>query len=237
MENENIALIELGGSHDECLFSQVLFLKKYGYKVHIILFRDHLDRIDKWKEVDIWKTFEPVSGAIGRWKLVLGVRAYLRKNRIRHAIINTAEGNNIRELTLLPSKGIRYTGLIHFSKKLWTSSSQGIINRKIKKYFVLADFISENLEQADPSLEISYFYPIYFPENIQPEIPENIVREELMVTIPGAVDFARRDYSSLMNEMVSNGPPTGFRFVLLGRTTGTGRRNAGEQDIERGTGK
>jgi len=220
MEKDSIALIELGGSHDECLYSQVMFLKKQGYLVHIILFRDHLDRIDKWKEVDFWKTFEPVSWVIGKWNLVFTVRAYLRKNGIRKAIINTAEGNIIRQLAMLPRKGVQYIGLIHLSRKLWTSKSQRFINRKIKKYFVLADFIEENIEKTDPSLKTSYFYPVYFPENSYPEPPEGKNQDEIRVCIPGAVDVNRRDYSSLLDEIVLNGAPEGIRFVLLGRTTG-----------------
>jgi len=222
-EKENIALIELGGSHDECLYSQVLFLKKHGYRVHILIFSDHLPRIDKWNEVDNWQTFKPASGFFNEWKLAKKLRKYLLRNNIRKAIINTAEGNIIRMLTLFPGRGISYVGLIHLSRKLWSSKSQKIINRRIKKYFVLADFIADNLSEADPSLKISYFYPVNFPSDKDPAISndEDLAGspEKLKVCIPGAVDFARRDYSALMDEISQAGIPEDIRFVLLGRTT------------------
>ena len=104
-------------------------------------------------------------------------------------------------------KGIQYTGLIHLSKKLWISSSQKIINRKIKKYFVLADFIEENLERTNSSLKTSFFYPVYFPESNSNEPSEVKIRNEFHVCIPVAVDIARWDYNSLMDDIASNGFP------------------------------
>jgi hypothetical protein len=249
MEPEHIALIELGGSHDECLYSQVIFLKKYGYVVHVLLFADHLDRMEKWPEVDCWKTWSPPGGFPGQWRLVFRVLRYLHRNRIRRAVINTAEGNIIRKLAIATGRHVEYTGLIHLARKLWTSRSQRIISRKIKKYLVLADFIAQHLEKADPSLSIEYFYPVVFPSPASPapgRIPDPSTRtrpesqeingigaqelhgtgapefsgKDFLVCIPGAVDYARRDYRSLLDELSSEGIPDNMRFMLLGRTTG-----------------
>ncbi len=218
MEPENIALIELGGSHDECLYSQVLFLKEQPFRVHILLFSGHLSRLEIWPQVDCWKDWPEPSGFFGEWNLVFRVLKYLRRNKIRRAVINTAEGNIVRKLARASGRDIEYTGIIHLARKLWTSRSQRIISRKIRKYLVLAGFIAENLDPADPSLSIEYFYPVYFP---YPQSPIQVnSHTEFLVCIPGAVDYARRDYGSLLEELTTGGIPDGMRFMLLGRTTG-----------------
>ncbi len=230
MESKDIALMEFGGSHDECLYSQVMFLNRYGYRVHLLIKEDHFAGIEAWPEVPVWKTFPAPRGFAGKWKLAFRVLKYLRNNNIHQAIINTAEGNIIRAITMISGKDINFTGLLHTGRKLWTSRSQRIINRKIRKYFVLADFIRENLDRADPHLSIEYFYPVYFPESRKREMHEKSIRPVLsgtatpdprfLVCIPGAVDFARRDYLSLIREIDTSGVPREIRFLLLGRTTG-----------------
>lgn len=238
MQAENIALIEMGGSHDECLYSQVLFLKKFNYRVHVLLFEDHYAQIEVWPEVDNWQSWPPPGGIIGEWGLVFRILKYLRRNHIKRAIINTAEGNIIRKLSIASGRNINYTGLIHLARKLWTSRSQRIISRKIKNYFVLAEFIKDNLVAANPNLAIEHFYPVYFPKTGSPDLHKGNVPDEpsgapdytirypgeketdFLVCIPGAVDYARRDYKSLLDELRAGGVPPGIRFILLGRTSG-----------------
>lgn len=216
MENETIALIELGGSHDECLYSQVLFLKHYGLRVHIILFDEHLHRMDVFPEVDMWQSYKKPGGWLKEWILVFRLLTYLKDQGIGRVVVNTAEGNLIRKLSLAAGRRIEFTGIIHLTSKLWTSRSQKIISRKIHKYLVLADFIRDKLEKADPGVSIESFYPIYFPvEKVADESQEQLRH----ICIPGAVDFTRRDYQSLLDEMLSREIPPGIKFVLLGRTS------------------
>jgi hypothetical protein len=216
MEKESIALIELGGSHDECLYSQVLFLKKYGTRVHVILFENHLNLMFAYREVDFWKTYHKPSGWLEEWKLVLNLLKYLKQQRISKAVLNTAEGNLVRKLSLAAGRRTAFTGIIHLSSKLWTSRSQKIISRKVRKYFVLADFIKSNLEGLVTGVSIESFYPIYFPTGMDAGTMQD---QDFRICIPGAVDFARRDYGSLIDEMQSAEVPSGVKFVLLGRTS------------------
>jgi hypothetical protein len=216
MEKETIALIELGGSHDECLYSQVLFLKKYGHRVHVILFRDHLERIAAFPEVDTWQTYEKPRGWLAEWKIVLNLLKYLKQQGISKAVLNTAEGNLIRKLSLAAGRHTTFKGVIHLSSKLWTSRSQKIISRKIKNYFVLADFIKANLEESVTGVRIESFYPIYFPVE---KTADALLDQTHQICIPGAVDFARRDYQSLIDEMRPAEIPAGVKFVVLGRTS------------------
>ena len=215
MEKETIALIELGGSHDECLYSQVLFLKAYGHAVHVILFDDHLSRMEPYHEVEAWKTFQTPGGWLAEWTLVFRLLRYLKRQGIQKAVLNTAEGNLVRKLSLAAGRHTEFTGIMHLSSKLWTSRSQQIISRKVRKEFVLADFIRDNLEKAGTRYSIDSFYPIYFPAPKAEAAPG----QEYRICIPGAVDLARRDYHSLLDEMLTGDVPSGVRFVLLGRTS------------------
>jgi hypothetical protein len=216
MEKDTIALIELGASHDECLYSQVLFLKKYGLRVHILIFEEHRRRVEPFPEVDVWKSYKKPGGWMEEWILVFRILTYLRRQGIKKAVLNTAEGNLIRKLSLAPGRYTAFTGIIHLSSKLWTSRSQKIISRKVSKYFVLADFIKDHVMKADTGVSIESFYPIYFPAK---KDTERVAEKEYRVCVPGAVDFARRDYQSLLAEMQSRDVPAGVKFVLLGRTS------------------
>jgi hypothetical protein len=215
MEMNKIALIELGGSHDECLYSQVLFLKKHGLKVHVILFDDHLAHLDAFPEVDTWHSYKKPGGWLAEWILVFRLLGYLKRQGIKKAVLNTAEGNLIRKLSLAAGDATAFTGILHLSSKLWTSRSQRIISRKVTKYFVLADFIKEKLEKTHTGVSIESFYPIYFPVERAVEAAPDILGR---ICVPGAVDFARRDYPSLLDELLSAAVPAGLKFILLGRT-------------------
>jgi hypothetical protein len=216
MEKETIALIELGGSHDECLYSQVLFLKDYGHRIHVILFEDHLRHINAFPEVDTWQGYKKPGGWLAEWILVFHLLTYLKRQGISKVVLNTAEGNLTRKLTLAAGRRTEFTGIIHLSSKLWTSRSQKIISRKISKYFVLADFIKDKLEEAKPGVSIESFYPIYFPVE---KAADALQDPSHQICVPGAVDFARRDYLSLLDEMLSGEIPSEVKFVLLGRTS------------------
>lgn len=216
MEKESIALIELGGSHDECLYSQVLFLKYYGLRIHVVLFEDHLHRIDEFPEVNTWQGYNKPAGWLGEWILVFRLLSYLKRQGINKAVLNTAEGNLIRKLSLVAGRRVEFTGILHLSSKLRTSRSQKIISRKIRKYFVLADFIKDKLAKAATNVSVESIYPIYFPAE---KVEDTLQDQSRQICIPGAVDFARRDYQSLLDEMLSAVIPSGVKFVLLGRTS------------------
>ena len=228
--------------------------------MHVLLFREHLHRIEKWPQVDRWSSWKEPAGFIGEWVLAARILGYLRKNRIRTAVLNTAEGNIVRKLVRATGRRIDYTGILHLARKLWTSRSQRIISRKVRKYLVLAEFIAENLHEADPSLAIGYFYPVEFPvkdsqarkvpagsegDKAVPDGREGSTgrngvitphpgQEEFLVCVPGAVDYARRDYRVLIDELTGEGLPEALRFMLLGRTTGPDGRDLLERIREGG---
>ena len=98
MDKNQIALIELGGSHEECLYSQVLFLKKYKYEVCIIILKDHFDRIEKWPEVDHWLTYPKPTSGIGEWRLRRST-GYLRSKGKSAVVIVASQAESILHIT------------------------------------------------------------------------------------------------------------------------------------------
>lgn len=219
----NAAIIELGGSHDECIFSQVRFLKEYGYTVHLICTSNLEQQVSEFADVDhfVFFDFEKAGSVSSIYKLIQ-IRRYLIKNNITQVIFNTAEGNLVRTLTLLPFPSkINFSGIIHNGHKLLKSSSQRIISRRVKKYFVLNDYILPHLNNID-GISVESFYPIFFPE------PESVILpkqpDELWVCVPGQVDFNRRDYKGLLRTLKQQQPASKIKFIILGRDNSPGKR-------------
>ena len=53
LSEKSAALIELGPGHHECLYPQALFLKRAGYRVHLVVHQDLHEHIsgDVWDEI------------------------------------------------------------------------------------------------------------------------------------------------------------------------------------------
>lgn len=207
-----IALLETGGSHDEILFSQMRFLKDSGYRIYLIIRSEHLARIGKYDEANDIFSIRNEESMYGRLKNILNIRRYLLRNKIETLLINTCQGAFIRDLSFFLPYRLNITGITHNPQKMSRSLNQKIISRRVKKYFVLSDYILKNITQQNPELQLESFYPIFFRESGESRNHKNFV-----VTIPGAVDFKRRDYDHLLNELDIGEPEPGIRFIFLGR--------------------
>lgn len=219
----NAAIVELGGSHDECIFSQVRFLKDQGYTVHIICTPNLEQQVSGFQDIDQFAffNFKNIGSVKSIYKLIQ-IRKYLIKNQIDQVIFNTAEGNLVRSLTLFPfPEKINFSGIIHNGHKLLKSSSQRLISRKIKRYFVLNDYILPHLNNID-GIAVESFYPIFFPEPTYAPLPKT--EGELWICIPGQVDFNRRDYNSLLYTLKQQKPASKIKFIVLGRDQSPAKR-------------
>ncbi|MER2996844.1 hypothetical protein [Pontibacter populi] len=217
------ALIELGGSHDECLYSQVRFLREKGYRVHMICTANLKQQVSGFDGVDefLFFDFKGVS-KLKSMAYLLQIRKHILKNNIAQVIFNTAEGNLVRNLTLLPfPKRVQFSGIIHNSYKLLKSSSQRIISRKIKKYFVLNDYILKHVH-SNSKIAVEAFYPIFFPHFKTIDIPK--ADGELWVCIPGQIAFKRRDYEGFLNALIQHPPKPGIKYIVLGRENDPDRK-------------
>jgi len=218
------ALIELGDSHVECLYSQLLFLQHGGYAVHVICSERMREQVSGFENVHRFLFLNNDSDSMGHWNVVRSVLRYVKENDIRTLVFNTGGGNDTRDISLLAPSNVLLVGIIHHAHKLKNSFTQFLISKRVKKNFVLNDFVLDVIPRSRKrNFESAY---LIFRE---PMKPLDVKRdpEKLWVAIPGEVDFRRRDYKTLVDalqkERGSEGP---LQFLLLGgcNRSGDGKR-------------
>lgn len=211
-----VALLEIGTSHDECLYSQIKFIKSEK-KYHLTLIANNVladniknyDLVDKINLIDVG---EGTSQLLNLWKL----RNKLISEKFDKVIINTAQSGVVKNLMLMPfPKKIEFIGVLHNTKKLIKSFSQKLISRKIKKYFVLSDYLLEKSKSiSETKFKFESFYPIYFPQHEKVDLKK--LNSEIWIAIPGNIEFKRRDYLSLFDSIDKFGLNKNIKFILLG---------------------
>jgi hypothetical protein len=213
--NKNIALVELGGSHTECMHLQIEALKKSGYNVFLIcnsfLFDDFPDKT----EFDGYQLHQISHSIISQIKNILKVKKFLKKNNINAVVFNTAEINIIRNLLVFsPFSTINYIGIVHNGRYLERSTSCKIISKKVKKFFVLSNIIKDNLN-LKLKVKVSVFYPIYYPKYQEVNIPVK-KNGEIWITIPGNMSPSGKDLDSLLTSIENNTLNKSIHIILLG---------------------
>jgi len=219
MSNKKAALLEIHGTHEECVYSQLLFLKNGGFDTTFIYEASLKDKIKNMNVGNAEIAFD-IRNKKGwaYWKTLWAIRNYIIQNNLETVIFNTAHGNLIRDFSLLPfPKKFSFFGTLHGLNKLKGSVTQNIITRKIKHYFLLNDYLKQNVTNLphDSRLKFESFYPIYFPnfEN-QPNIekPQN----QCWIGIPGQVEYKRRDYETLIKAFATLEQKPNIKFIFLG---------------------
>ncbi|SCC49816.1 hypothetical protein GA0116948_11136 [Chitinophaga costaii] len=215
MPQQHIALLELGGSHTECLYAQVLFLQQQGYAVHMIC------------NAHLWPSLAYIPGLAGHqlhtvkscaanhlgiwWQL----RGYLRRFNIRTIVVNTAENSLVRDLTVLPLPVRRWVGIVHNGRKFNRGFTlRRIIFRKIRRCFVLNDTLLQHV-QPPRGMHVGCFYPVFFPPMPVPPLEKPV--GEVWICIPGSVMPSRRDYGSLLAQVAKHGLPVYMKLIFLGK--------------------
>ncbi|MEA2018173.1 MAG: hypothetical protein U9N59_06970 [Campylobacterota bacterium] len=202
------AILELGNGHTETIYSQTLFLNSHNYEVHLIANKSHQSRIKSFKTVDSFLYIDTDKNKI---KQYYQIKKYLKYNNINILVINTAAWSVISFLPFMLF-GVKIIGITHGLEKLRNSFSQKLLSLKIKKYFVLSEQLFDNAKK-EFSLEFSYFYPMFFQK--QGNIDLEKKRDELWITIPGQLEYKRRDYISLIKNL-PNYIPDSIKFIILG---------------------
>jgi hypothetical protein len=207
------ALVEIGGSHDECLYSQAAFLKADGFSVHLVVSESLEPRIRDFDNVDTVHTLRTGGGEFGAMQTALALHRLMGRIRAELVVFNTAHGAVVRDFTLLPTRGRRLAGVVHNILKLGASTGQKLINRRIRRYLVLNEYLLDN-RIDDQDLALDWFTPIFFP----PYTPVEVAKQpgEVWACIPGKVDFKRRDYEGLLEAMGRNSLPDNLRVLFLG---------------------
>jgi hypothetical protein len=211
---EKVALVEFGGSHDECLMAQFIALKEKGCHITFVSTQEMFNRNAFLHcYIDEFKTIQFSGKAFKDFSVIRKLNSYFKTNGLTKVILNTAQGAHVRNLCLTAPKKIEFIGIVHTLKKFQGSFTQKLINLKIRKYLVLNDFfLSKITIQRD--IHVASFYPLRFPK-FEKEIEKK--HEEKWITIIGGVENRRKDLIGsipLMQELVLKG----FHFIFLGKS-------------------
>lgn len=212
-----IALLELGGSHDECLLSQLFALKSAGNQVFLIT------------NPEIWERNQLFAGLVNdtmlverssvkkeRFTTVTRTKKFLKKHKIDKLVCNTAQGSFIRDLALrsLLSR-IQFIGIIHTTRKFNGSFTQSLINLKFKRYLLLSAYLLSKVHAK--KLTVDYFYPLRFPDFEHTGAKD---AEKIHIAIIGGVERRRKDLDGFLN-MLQQVDCTRYQFTFLGKSDPT----------------
>lgn len=220
MLKKKIALIELTSYHEECLYSQIRFLKDANYDVHLIIHPKFKKNIELYGIDSCKIKFLDPRGAstimkrIYNWFLTY---KYIVRNAFDIIIFNTASSNKetIALIRLLPKK-IKCLGSIHNLKKLNGSFSQRMISKRMQDYYVLNDFLVNSMELDDKTIRLYPYYPIYFPEYQSTNASDR--KKEIWICIPGELNYKRRNYDIVLQALSKlEINQTNLKIIILGK--------------------
>jgi hypothetical protein len=103
---------------------------------------------------------------------------------------------------------VEFIGIVHSTEKFKNSIGQKIINRKIKKYFLLAAFLVDNVKHLN-GLRFESYYPIVEEENSG--------KEGEYFTIIGSVENIKKDLQGFAHLLLKF-PDMKAKFVFLGQS-------------------
>jgi len=188
-KQETVALVEIGGSHDECLLTQIHALKEAGCRVLLACTQELRERnphFEQW--IDNYCIVDLLGPKRKERKEMRRLLCWMKTEGVSRAVLNTAQGGAIRKLCVMALfSPIEFTGILHTTRKLQGSFTQKIIHRKIKKYFFLSEYLLSQV-QAPKGGKLDYFYPIVFQEQLPKQIHQG-----LKIAIIGGVERRRKD--------------------------------------------
>ena len=208
---ETVAIVEVDGSHDECILTQLSALKRAKKTIILICTQTLKDRnvqfdslVDKFVIIDSSQKHKTV---------VKEICHSLNAEKVEKVVFNTAQGAKVRDICLkmLFSK-IKFFGIIHTTRKFEGSSTQKIINFKIKNYFLLSEYLFKKVKQPR-GIKLSYFYPIHFPNFGT----EKMKSEKLTISIIGGVEKRRKDLVGFV-KMVNDTKHLNVKYVFIGKS-------------------
>ena len=215
---EAFAIIELGISHGECLYSQIRFLSDAGHPVHLICSGELSDRIGEMPQLSGRLELDFSSGAVQKLKSFNEIKRYLRVNRIETLVFNTVDDTRaLRALALGVARKRRCYGTVHNIERFASGVARLFLNQCFDGYFVLDPSLCAPLKKVTLN-EVEHFSPIYFDCKSSNCIEKDA--SEFWVCIPGELRRDRKDYDSLILQCSelrdSLSESSNVRFIILG---------------------
>ena len=213
--NKNVALLELGGSHTECMHLQIKALKDYGYSIFLICNCKLFDDFPNKTDFKAYQLFDDKKSVIDKIKQISSIKKFLNQNDINTLVINTLEVTAVRDLLVFPPSTIKnYVALLHNAKKL-NKAHFRYTRKRVKKILLLSKDIENSINIKSKHFKISTLYPIYFPQypDFIVEKPDN----EFWITIPGFISFKRKNLAYLFKSMQEETLNKGIKFIFLGK--------------------
>ena len=227
-EREKVILLEHSKSHQDILYAQILFLKKSRYDP-VLWINDGLTIDSEIIGNDIEIQRFKFDNAIERKIFTSNLKKYSKENNIKNIILNTAQGILARNIVyaFLWSK-INFIGILHEAERLFNSFTQKTISYKVRKYFVLNDYIEDYSKRLkSKKITVKSLYPFFIP--YQNKSNEHL-NNKLLICIPGEVSVDRKNYKFLLNTLRDNinKLSPNIRFIFLGSP----RNEAGREIVK-----
>lgn len=210
---KRVAILEIGGSHDECILSQLIGLKAANCWIVFCSTREMLDKNSQFEQyIDVFHEVELPRSTFGDFFAMVRLNKWFAANAIDIVIANTAQGGHIRNLCLTASSKVKFFGIIHTIKMLNGSFTQSLISRKIKQYFVLNDTLKQYIGEK-PGMQIHSFYPLSYPHFDQQEEKSP---GGFRIAIIGGVENRRKDLDGFLT--MAQCVPDHVHFYFLGKS-------------------
>ena len=214
LNSENIALVEIGGSHDECLLTQLHALNNEGKKITLITTAELINRNPIFEDYIEDLLIVNMTGSKSlKSKEIKRVWKEIKNKETSKVIFNTAQGSRIRNICLYALfHKVEFIGIIHTTLKFQASFTQKIINWKIKKYFVLSEYLLSTIPPPK-GIQVGYFYPLRYVDFEQKLAP----KKGLIISIIGGVENRRKDLAGFVKLLISIKKEP-ISFVFLGKS-------------------
>ncbi|MGY0427036.1 MAG: hypothetical protein ACWIPI_09465, partial [Polaribacter sp.] len=211
-----IAFVEFSESHEECIYSQISFLVKDKNNVSLFIHPKIERQIYSYKDLFDEITIVDFNKLNFLKKLRQEFLFAKRISKFDKVIFNTASSSkSVRNTNFfLLLFNVESIGVLHNIKKIKSSFTQKIISLKIKKYFVLSDFLKEYAVKEGKQIKIESFYPIFFPKHTAVHLHKN--SNEKWIAIPGRVELQRREYTFLIEALTDKKLLKNSKFLILG---------------------
>lgn len=212
--NKRVAILEIGGSHDECILSQLIGLKNAGAWVVFCGTKQMFEKNSQFQQyVDAFHEVVLPKSTIGDFFEMVRLNKWFVKNNIDCVIANTAQGGHVRNLCITASSKVKFFGIIHTIKMLNGSFTQRLISKKIKTYFVLNDTLKKYVGEKN-GLKIYSFYPLDYPQTST--TAHKKVENEFRIAVIGGVENRRKDLNGFIE--LAKTTPQNVHFYFLGKS-------------------